>query len=267
MAAFEARARTVLAALLVLVLPGCALDDDRTLHPAEPGGDAGAGGDETLTSSGSGGASAANQTSASDTSGTSSDAGGASTSATTGTLPASECPDLNQNEVLDCDETLVGNATFDADTEDWEAETRAAIRWQAVAAPSADPEHSSGALVVTHDGAGAPDQLTMAGSFQCIPVQGNASYRFLAESFVPEASDGAGSAISALFYGSSDCSGSPLSVMNSAVQASADGWRVLHTGGVAPEFARSTRVRLVAIKAAADAAVEVRFDNVLVFRE
>ena len=265
MAAFEARARPLLAALVVVLAPSCALDDERTLHAAEPSGDAGAGGDEALTSSGSGGASATNETAASDTAGTSNDAGDTSTTTTTGSLPASRCPDLNENEIPDCDETLVGNATFDAGTENWEAETRAAIRWQA--SDAADSESASGALVVTHDGAGAPDQLTMAGSFQCIPVQGNASYRFLAQSFVPAAEEGAGSAISALFYGSSDCSGSSLRVMNSAVQSSTDSWRVLHTGGVAPELARSARVRLVAIKAEADAAVEVRFDNVLVFRE
>ena len=51
------------------------------------------------------------------------------------------------------------------------------------------------------------------------------------------------------------------------MQATADSWRVLHTGGVAPELARSVRVRLVAIKAEADDTVEVRFDNVLVIRD
>ena len=270
MAAFEARARAVAAALAVLVLPGCALDDDRTLHPAATNGDAGAGGDETLTGSGSGGnggSSAASDTATSDAGGSSNNAGGASTGATTGTVPASDCPDLNQNEVPDCDETLVGNATFDAGTENWEAETTVEIHWEEAAAAGAGSAPSSGTLVVTHDGAGAPDQLTMAGGFQCISVQGQGSYRFLAQSFIRADHDGAAAAISALFYGSSDCSGSSLSVSNSPVQATADSWRVLHTGGVSPELARSVRVRLVALKARADDAVEVRFDNVLVIRD
>lgn len=270
MAVSETRARASVAALLVLVLSGCALDDERTLHPAEPNGDAGAGGDETLTGSGSGGSGGANATSdsaTSDAGGTSTDAGGASSSATTGMLQPSECPDLNQNEVPDCDETLVGNATFDAGTEAWEAESRAEIHWEEAPSESAGSEHASGTLVVTHDGTGATDQLTMAGSFQCIAVQGQASYRFLAQSYLRGDYDGAGAALSALFYGSNDCSGSSLSVLNSPMQATPDSWRVLHTGGVAPELARSARVRLVAIKGEADASVEVRFDNVLVIRE
>lgn len=273
MAAFDGRerpfvaVRPFVAALAVVLAPSCALDDDRTLHPVEPSGGAGAGGDEAVTSSGRGGAAATNEGAASDTGGTSNNAGGPSTSTTTGTLLTGSCPDLNENQVPDCDETLVGNATFDAGTEDWEAETSAAIPWEESDAESPDREHVSGALVVTHAGAGAADQLSMAGSFQCIPVQGSASYRFLAQSFVLEAHEARGAAISALFYGSSDCSGNSLSVLNSAVQASAGGWRVLHTGGGAPELARSARVRLVAIKAETDAAVEVRFDNVLVIRE
>jgi len=267
MAAFETRARPMAAALLVTLAPSCALDDDRMLHPAEPSSDAGAAGDETLTASGSGGATATGHDSSSDAGGTSSDAGGASTSSTTGTLRPSECPDLNENDVPDCDETLAANATFDAGTEDWEAESRAAIRWEAADLESASSESSAGALVVTHDGTHDPDQLSMAGSFQCIPIQGKESYRFLAQSFIRAGYADAGSAISALFYASNDCSGSSLSVMNSAMQAGPGSWRVLHTAGVAPELARSARVRLVAIKAAADASVEVRFDNVLVIRE
>lgn len=254
MAASRGLLRRSLAVALFVAVWGCEMDDDRTLHPAEPGGEAGAEAD-TVTSSGSGGtASAGSQTAATSASSTA--------VGTSGSVVESRCPDLNENAVADCDETLVDNATFEADTENWNVEAPAAMHWEAAA-----PDATSGVLVITHGGSGAGEQPSMAGSFQCIAVDAEAHYRFLAETFIPEGQAGALSGISALFYGSSDCSGVRLGVINSPTQSRAGGWRVVHGSGQTPARARSLKLRLVVIKAEAEAATEVRFDNVLVIRE
>lgn len=254
MAASRQLSRRLLPGALVVAAWGCEMDDHRTLHPAEPGGEAGAEAD-TLTSSGSGGTTAA-------TSQTATSSASTAASSTTGNLVENRCPDLNENEVPDCDETLAGNASFDGDTENWEAEAPAEIHWEEVA-----PDATSGVLVVTHAGTDAGAQPTMAGSFQCITVHAQSRYRFLAESFIPEGQAGALSGISALFYASSDCSGRHLGAVNSPLQSAEGSWRVVHGSGLAPAHSRSLKLRLVVVKDEQAAAVGVRFDNVLMIRE
>ncbi|HEU5074077.1 MAG TPA: hypothetical protein VFU02_07885, partial [Polyangiaceae bacterium] len=181
---------------------------------------------------------------------------------TTGSVVESGCPDLNQNEVPDCEETLIGNATFEVNIEPWEVEALAEIRWQSAASDTA-----SGALVITRAGPTPGEQPSMAGSFQCIAVQAQSSYRFLAQAFIPEGQPGVTAAISALFYASGDCTGTHLGVVNSASQSTAGSWRVLHDSGRAPAHAQSLKLRLAVVQTAQAATAEVLFDNVLVVRE
>lgn len=253
MAAFRRLSRTSFAAALVWGAGGCEMDDDRTLHPAEPGGEAGAAAD-TLTSGGGG-----------ETTGSSESATTVATStasSTTASVVESGCPDLNENEVADCDETLADNATFDGNAESWQVEPPAEMHWEEV-----DQQASSGVLVVTHGGSASGEHPSMAGSFQCLTIQPQSRYRFLAETFIPEAHAGASSGISALFYGSSDCSGPPSGVVNTSLQSTAGSWRVLHGSGLAPAHAQSLKLRLAVVQFEPETTAEVRFDNVLVVRD
>lgn len=235
---------------------GCDLDDDRTLHPVPDGaaGAAGALNDGSLSAGGSSTTGVVSTTAA----------GGASSVATTTTATTGgaepRCPDLDANEVLDCEETLVENATFDSDAQGWQADERIAIQWNEEVSGGG----GTGSLEVTHEGSDSGDgSMKMAGSYQCIAASA-LRYVFAAETFLQDGQGDALVGLSGVFYESEDCSGTPLTTKNSSMQKSTDGWRILHDAAVAPARTLSLKLRLVVIKSDTEDSVDARFDNVLV---
>ncbi|HEU5076074.1 MAG TPA: hypothetical protein VFU02_17900, partial [Polyangiaceae bacterium] len=203
--------------LLPLVwVVGCPLDD-RELHPipdsssdgSSTGGSAGDSSTESAigSSSSSGGTSSndanASATGGSQTSNTSTDSGGtdAGGSASTASGTAGEggagnqtgtpeCPDLDENQVADCEETLLENASFDANLNDWHEETNALAFWEDEDALGFD---ASGSVSITNRTVDEErDGLIMRGVWQCVPAEGGKKYQLLTQIRVSTDNEGQG---------------------------------------------------------------------------
>src|SRR5450631_3671925 len=96
--------------------------------------------------------------------------------------PTNDCPDLDQNTVLDCTETLVTNPSFDADIKGWSPEASGAISWESLDARGSD---ASGSIRVENRGtASGPDTgLIYTGATQCVKVQPDHAYVIFAQMY------------------------------------------------------------------------------------
>lgn len=271
------------AAVLAVGLGGASCDfDDRTLHAEHLGsaGEGGDGGDDgdggsaldsnssiSATSSSAGGSSAGGSTASSAAASTTGSGGAGTTTATatsTGQPPPppstnEDCPDLDRNSVDDCDETLVSNAGFEANAEDWDAQAPVEFAWQG--AGSTGGESGSVGVVLST----ASDKRTMAGVSQCVEVDAGVRYMVYAQTLIRMEESSA--ALSLLFHDTSDCSGAHIDKASSTMLSASEHWGVLHMAEMAPLGTQSMSLRLAAVKEPEVESVEVRFDNVLVRAE
>jgi hypothetical protein len=170
------------------------------------------------------------------------------------------CPDLDDNFVFDCDETIVKNAAFDKDSSDWGSETSLIVTWQTLDALG----HSdSGSLGVEDTYTDDLDSTLMLGATQCIPVDAEATYEFAVQVSVPDGAPGTSAGFQLIVYDHDDCSGSQVDIATSNV-VSGSQWKVVQLSHQMPTGSKGVLLRLVTIKPYREAPSNVLFDNVLV---
>ncbi len=240
------------------------------------GGDAGApmaGAGDMPDQGGNGGVAGAGGTTAGTTGGTSVELGGAGGGVGLGGAPAGgraqggmaghlvgRCPDLDDNFVFDCDETIVKNAAFDKDTSDWTAETNLVVSWETTDAL----DHSnSGSLGVKDTFTTDMDGGLMLGADQCIPVDAGTNYVFAVEVSVPSLATGSTGGFQLVAYDDDACMGAQTDVASSPVVVNAD-WEAVQKTYTPQAPTKSVLMRLVSIKPFRDEPNDVLFDNVLV---
>ena len=183
--------------------------------------------------------------------------------------PAMTCPDLDQNTVLDCTETLVSNPGFDVDIKGWSPEANGAISWESLDALGSN---TSGSIRVENRGvASGPDTgLIYTGATQCVKVQPDHAYVIFAQMYSREPEgpmpmiSAYGSVVGRVFS-SADCSGTPLHIETSAIYGTFDSWLTLQATVPAVTSAGSMLVELsVGKPTSVTGSAVLNFDNVLV---
>jgi hypothetical protein len=178
-----------------------------------------------------------------------------------GALPP--CPDLDENEVLDCDETLAKNATFDSNAASWAAETGVEVTWDEDDAHGKD---DSGSLDLENVSVAERDGLVMLGARQCFDLDGDAVYQIGAEISVREEGEDRQGGFQFIVYSGPLCTGDALHIVNSARVTTSD-WRAPTITYLTPTVAQSAAMRFITLKQFRDASVSIRIDNVLVRKE
>jgi len=212
--------------------------------------------------SGTGGTSGSGGTSGTDASGSGKGGAGSGGSAghATGGSPDGDCLDLDSNEVPDCQETLVKNGSFDTSAKSWIVDDSAVTQsWDH---RDADDQSSSGSLVVTNKEAGDVDGFAMVGTQQCLPVDEQGAYRFVAQLYISSGQGDGNGGVNLWFFNLPDCQGSILNA-TTKLQVMTDTWQMVYAQPVTPMGARSVAVRLVVSKPYRSPKFSVSFDNVL----
>ncbi|HEY4157586.1 MAG TPA: hypothetical protein VGM29_05795 [Polyangiaceae bacterium] len=194
---------------------------------------------------------------------TSTTGAGGTSSAGAGSARASACPDLDQDSVADCSESLVKDSAFDSQNlADWSADPATDQGWQNL---DADGRSDSGSLRVDNTTQSSLSGLTMSGTRQCIAAIGGASYEFFAKLYIKSDQSSTGSGgMNLSFYASTDCSGDALLSRTSNLPAALDSWSIAEMDADAPPNAQAMSVRLVCVKTFDAAPLSVLFDDVLV---
>ena len=191
------------------------------------------------------------------TSGASGDSGNGGNAGSAGSRPVGRCPDLDVNDVLDCDETLATNATFDDSVLPWVSESPNVVEdWNEA---DAHEKTGSGSISIKNSSPGSSGH----GVRQCIPVTGGIAYNFAAEAFVPSEVPGAQAGIHVLAHQGDACSGMMVDHQQSNYITTGTGWRVAKFTYLLPANAKSVVVRLLSTKLAGEP-THVFWDNVLV---
>lgn len=192
--------------------------------------------------------------------------GTTSSGGTTGTGGATggACPDLNVDGVPDCQETLVGNSTFNSDGTSWTTEYGMLSAWTAGPAADAAGSGTSGGLDVTNPVVADLDGSTMGGVRQCISATAARTYSIFAQIFIPPGQGAGSGALSIGYYSTADCTGAASSVLTTGLVTDTNGWKVTQAAAPAPAGTKSMAVRLVIQKGFRDPTFHAYFDNVLV---
>jgi hypothetical protein len=170
-----------------------------------------------------------------------------------------ECPDLDDNGVLDCRESLVKNGDFATGLAGWAAEPNATAAFDGT--DDGDGVRTSGALAVTNTAMGESVNAFMVGARQCVNA-GGGTYQLFGQVKLQEA--GAATAgINVQFFNAADCGGAVSGVYSSSLYDSAPQWRTIAAQMPVPPSVRSMAVRLVVVKPYRQAPVKALFDNVL----
>ncbi len=170
------------------------------------------------------------------------------------------CPDLDDNFVFDCDETIANNYAFDKDASEWTTETNIVLSWQPLDAMG---RSDSGSLGVQDTFTTDADSSLMLGGRQCLPVDEQTNYEFAVQISVPDGATGTTAGMQIIVYNADNCMGSMLDLASSPV-VSGSSWNVVSFQHTMPQFAKSLVLRLVSIKPDREAPSTVMFDNVLV---
>jgi hypothetical protein len=234
---------------LLLLVAGCPVDD-REFEPSDPSdpvvitGGRAAGGSAAL----SGGS-----TNAAGDPGPEAGAGGTAQAPRT-------CPDLDENGVEDCTETLVENADFSFGIALWKPEPDVIIRSSQEDGSENSP---AGSLSVSSVRTFDSEALVEVGASQCIALPGEGEYAFFAQLFLAEEQESGSARLAALFFESEDCTGEASGSFDTDTVADSGEWIV--TGGVAqaPELSASVSIRLMTVKPFQQETLEVLFDDVL----
>jgi hypothetical protein len=179
-----------------------------------------------------------------------------------GGVEAGGCPDIDQNGVDDCSETLIQNSRFDVDDDDWLAEPLALPSWDA---RNALPGTSSGSLLIWNQAPVDPAAGSyMVGAHQCLPIDGNAGYEVAVRALIPGAQGAGFAGINLQIFGADACAGSFLEAQTVDATDQVDTWIVVKGAVQTPSAARSMWVRLVVSKPFAQETFGALFDDVLV---
>jgi hypothetical protein len=169
------------------------------------------------------------------------------------------CGDIDQNGVQDCQETLVTNATFDANADAWVADFGVNKLWQATDARGKVSGSVSLTFATSNGGAG----WVLAAIGQCLPAWSEQEFEVGGRSFIPAAQSGGRAEISLATFGEDGCQGSFLQSVVPALSAQAGSWQPLHGSAKMPAGTRSVLVRLAAAKPGSQASLEAQFDDIL----
>jgi hypothetical protein len=282
---FARQALGVLPCLGALALLGCPIDD-RELKLADDGGSGGGGAGSNGGRGGSGGAGTGGHRAGSSgsaglggggssggtppqatggTGGGGSDAGGnGGTAAGNGPELVEGCVDLDGNGVGDCKETLLQNADFKSDVENWLVGASPQITWSELN-PALDVPSGSAAVSFVSE-ASDEDGVIGAAAAQCLRVEGDAKLELAGNAFIgPDQGEGLAT-ISAWSFETDDCSGARLDAFDLA-HSQTGLWLTLRGEPTLPPATRSLLVRLGVTKAVRAATFQVLFDNVLVRKQ
>ncbi len=176
--------------------------------------------------------------------------------------PNVTCPDLNQNAVADCLESLAQNPSFDKDVKGWAPEANGAIYWDAL---DGQGSNKSGTMRVENRAPTPSDGIVYSGATECVPIEANHAYDIYVQMYSRgPIITGYGSVLGRIFA-SPDCSGSALLVKTSELQATVDQWLTLLATVPATTGAQSLLVELSVGKLSTSSGnVNLVFDNVLV---
>jgi hypothetical protein len=175
--------------------------------------------------------------------------------------PPTRCPDLDVNGVLDCDETLAINPTFDSDVLPWIGETGIVLDLHETDAHGVT---GSGALSVENQTDVDQSGSSLLAARQCISVLGNTIYDFAVEVAVPAESVNAQGGMIMFFYDGPACTGNLADNPVISTFVSASDWTVAQKTYLTPMSAESVMLRLVSQKMFRDPPTKVFYDNVLV---
>lgn len=170
------------------------------------------------------------------------------------------CPDLDDDFVFDCDETIANNYAFDKDASEWTTETNLVLSWQPL---DAEGHSGSGSLGVQDTFTTDMDGSLMLGGRQCLPVNEQTNYEFAVQVSVPDGATGTSAGMQIIVYNDDNCTGSMVDLSSSMV-VSGSTWNTVSFQHPTPKFAKSLVLRLVSIKPYREAPSNVLFDNVLV---
>jgi hypothetical protein len=237
---------------LLLLVAGCPVDDREfiPLDEVVTGGTAPAGG--TRSTGGTGGSPPV------------SSGGTVASAGAGGEREPWICPDLDENGVGDCDETLVRNANFSRGIELWKPEPNILIQGEAHDASENSPPSSMSVASVLER---ASDALVTAGASQCVVLPGGGDYTFFAQVYLPP-DQGEGSAgISGLFFDNESCVGPATGTFMSMFVKDTDEWVSIGGTWPAPETALSVSIRLLTTKPFRQPELQALFDDILVRAE
>jgi hypothetical protein len=176
--------------------------------------------------------------------------------------PPVQCPDLDQNGVQDCKETLVANPGLNVNVASWTPGDGSV----GVSRSSADASgmSASGSIAVDDTTVLDADGATTASANQCVAVVDGATYA-TARYLMPTAQAGQATATLILqYYGSADCSGTAVDAYTTPAGGATDAWSRLEGTHTAPAGAHSMLVRLAVTKPSRQATTRASFDDVLV---
>lgn len=179
------------------------------------------------------------------------------------TGPDASCPDLDQNTILDCDETLAKNPTFDRDVNGWTPEADGAIAWNEF---DWKASLDSGSITVKNRAKGASSgDAPHTAAKQCIRIADNRTYDVYAQMYLRGPTQTAYGAVSGRVFAADDCTGAALDIQSSLNLNTVDQWLTLKTTLPAAAGVHSLLVELMVTKApSTPGEVSVQFDNVLV---
>jgi hypothetical protein len=253
--------------IALLLLAGCSLDDRWLQEVSGGGGSSGAepmggrAGQGTGAGSYGGSAVVAGNAGVAGSGGTPGEGGRGGAAGSGGGPGASGCPDLDDNGIADCEETIVENPTFDVDVRGWEAEASLARAWDV---RDARGDTESGALSTVNELILNETGNTMGGARQCLPAWRDRVYSLATRVLIPEGQGDGKGGINVTFFGAENCADYLLSGETPTLAEAAGAWTVVRAQVKAPPAARSMFVRLVAEKPYSQAAFQVLFDDVLV---
>jgi hypothetical protein len=223
-------------ALAVLLLLACACSlDRRRLHEAKGGSSSQA---------------PANGAAAGDTA--SSDGGSGGNSPMVRGL-VDGCADLDTDGVADCATTLVNNASFAENVDDWAADAQTELTW---AAQNALADLPSGSAKLRGETARAVAQ-------QCVTLRGNQLVIAYASAFVDDATELGHAQVQVSFFQNTACDGEPPAYFETPPSTVTNEWTTIQAGAVAPPGTASVSIALVGVKPESAEGIDVYFDNVM----
>lgn len=275
----------VLPCLGALALLGCPIDD-RKLELGDDGGSDGVGagssggrggsggagsGGHRAGSSGSAGVGGGGSSGAAPPQSTGGSSGGGNgvgghggTAAGSGPELVEGCVDLDENRVGDCKETLLQNADFKSNVEDWLVGASPQITWSELN-PALDVPSGSAAVSFVSE-ASDEDGVIGAAAAQCLEVEGGTTLELAGNVFIePDQGEGLAT-ISAWSFETDDCSGARLDAFDLA-HSQTGFWLTLRGEPTLPSATHSLLVRLGVTKSVRAATFQVLFDNVLVRKQ
>jgi hypothetical protein len=171
------------------------------------------------------------------------------------------CFDLDDNDVLDCDETLADNATFDDDAEGWAAENNADARWDA---SDAGNRSDSGSILVENLTTADAEGEGLTAASQCVAVTGGNTYDVIGMARVLNEETAGKGVLNLWYFSDADCTGNVRAGFSSGPASSAERWTQVRVISSAPSNAVSMLVRLGVQKPFREPSAKVRFDDLLV---